>query len=216
MPGSLYLVRGARNGLGRTERYSQIGRILVRRGLLPACEADAGPSSAPRMVAPAWPTPPGWQSKKAASPFVTLRQARSGARHLPRPAARRVRHLLYCWCLWQRHRRSEAAGGHRPAPSGRPALSSASRCPPPEPVGGLGGAEDPGRDGRAAAGQRSRVRAAFRACAYVSRAGGRSCWLRADLSVRGCRRGEVCRAAGTGRPCAGPGPPRRLRASRRR
>jgi len=35
MPGSLYLVRGARNGLGRTERYSQMGRILVRRGLLP-------------------------------------------------------------------------------------------------------------------------------------------------------------------------------------
>jgi hypothetical protein len=122
---------------------------------------------------------------------ATVRQARSGARHPPRPAARRVRHLLYCWCLWQRHRRSEAAGGHRPAPSGRPAPSSASRCPPPEPVGGLGGAEDPGRDGRAAAGQRSRVHAAFRACAYVSRAGGRSCWLRADLSVRGCRRGEV-------------------------
>lgn len=37
------------------------------------------------------------------------------------------------------------AGGHRPAPSGGPAPSSASRCPPPEPVGGLGGAEDPGR-----------------------------------------------------------------------
>jgi ubiquinone biosynthesis protein len=52
-PGSLYLARGARNGLGRTERYSQIGRILVRRGLLPTCGADAGPSSAPRMVAPA-------------------------------------------------------------------------------------------------------------------------------------------------------------------
>jgi hypothetical protein len=67
-PGSLYHVRGARNGLGRTERYSQIGRILVRRGLLPTCGADAGPSSAPRMAAPAWPTPSGWQSKKAASP----------------------------------------------------------------------------------------------------------------------------------------------------
>ena len=33
--GRAYLARGARNGLGRTERYSQIGRILVRRGLLP-------------------------------------------------------------------------------------------------------------------------------------------------------------------------------------
>ena len=66
--GPLYLARGARNGLGRTERYSQIGRILVRRGLLPTCGADAGPSSAPRMAAPAWPTPSGWRSKKAASP----------------------------------------------------------------------------------------------------------------------------------------------------
>ena len=34
-PGPLYLARGARNGLGRTERCSQIGWILVRRGLLP-------------------------------------------------------------------------------------------------------------------------------------------------------------------------------------
>ena len=34
-PGPLYLARGVRNGLGRTKRYSQIGRILVRRGLLP-------------------------------------------------------------------------------------------------------------------------------------------------------------------------------------
>ena len=49
----------------------------------------------------------------------------------------------------------------------------------------------------------------------VSWAGGRS-WRRADLPARGCRRGAVHRAAGTGRPCARPGPPRRPRASRRR
>jgi hypothetical protein len=34
-PGPLYLARGAHNGLGRTERCSQIGRILVGRGLPP-------------------------------------------------------------------------------------------------------------------------------------------------------------------------------------
>src|SRR5208283_755318 len=47
------------------------------------------------------------------------------------------------------------AGGHRPAPSGGPAPSSASRCPPRNRWAAW--AEHPGRAGRAAAGQRSRV-----------------------------------------------------------
>jgi transposase len=41
-------------------------------------------------------------------------------------------------------------------------------------------------------------------------------WLWADLLARGYRRGAVRRAAGTGRPCAGPSRPRRLGASRPR
>jgi ubiquinone biosynthesis protein len=35
MPGPIYVLRGARRQLGRGRRYSQISRILVRRGLLP-------------------------------------------------------------------------------------------------------------------------------------------------------------------------------------
>ena len=35
LPGPLYVLRGLRRQVGRTRRYSQIGRILVRRGLLP-------------------------------------------------------------------------------------------------------------------------------------------------------------------------------------
>ncbi len=35
MPGPIYVIRGARRQLGRGRRYSQISRILVRRGLLP-------------------------------------------------------------------------------------------------------------------------------------------------------------------------------------
>jgi ubiquinone biosynthesis protein len=35
LPGPLYLVRGTRRQIGRMRRYSQISRILVRRGLLP-------------------------------------------------------------------------------------------------------------------------------------------------------------------------------------
>ena len=35
LPGPFYVLRGTRRQLGRTRRYSQIGRILVRRGLLP-------------------------------------------------------------------------------------------------------------------------------------------------------------------------------------
>ncbi len=35
LPGPLYVLRGLRRQLGRTRRYSQISRILVRRGLLP-------------------------------------------------------------------------------------------------------------------------------------------------------------------------------------
>ena len=35
LPGPVYLARGLRRRLGRSRRYSQIGRILVRRGLLP-------------------------------------------------------------------------------------------------------------------------------------------------------------------------------------
>ena len=35
LPGPLFLVRGLRKRLGRTKRYWQITRILVRRGLLP-------------------------------------------------------------------------------------------------------------------------------------------------------------------------------------
>ena len=35
LPGPAYLARGLRRRLGRSRRYSQIGRILVRRGLLP-------------------------------------------------------------------------------------------------------------------------------------------------------------------------------------
>jgi len=35
LPGPLYVLRGLRRQVGRTRRYSQISRILVRRGLLP-------------------------------------------------------------------------------------------------------------------------------------------------------------------------------------
>ncbi|MGA2826276.1 MAG: AarF/ABC1/UbiB kinase family protein, partial [Streptosporangiaceae bacterium] len=35
LPGPLYVLRSLRRQLGRTRRYSQISRILVRRGLLP-------------------------------------------------------------------------------------------------------------------------------------------------------------------------------------
>ena len=35
LPGPLYVLRGLRQQLGRARRYSQITRILVRRGLLP-------------------------------------------------------------------------------------------------------------------------------------------------------------------------------------
>ena len=35
LPGPFYVLRGLRRQLGRTRRYSQISRILVRRGLLP-------------------------------------------------------------------------------------------------------------------------------------------------------------------------------------
>src|SRR5262249_56578751 len=35
VPGPVYMLRGLRRRLGRARRYSQISRILVRRGLLP-------------------------------------------------------------------------------------------------------------------------------------------------------------------------------------
>ena len=66
LPGPVYLARGLRSRLGRSRRYSQIGRILVRRGLLPYLRADTGRSFAPRMAAPASPTLSGWRSKTAA------------------------------------------------------------------------------------------------------------------------------------------------------
>lgn len=72
MPGPLYLAGGVRNGLGRTEaEFSCVAAFS------PTCGADAGPSSAPRMVASAWPTPYGWRSKKAAP---------DGSKHSPRPS----------------------------------------------------------------------------------------------------------------------------------
>ena len=56
-----------------------------------------------------------------------------------------------------------------------------------------------------------RASAAFRAYA------GQPVMVAAEgLPGRGCRRGAARRAAGTGRPCAGPGPRRRLRACRPR
>ena len=50
-PGPLYFARGLRKRLRWTRRYSQISRILLRRGLLPTCEADGGRSSAPQRAA---------------------------------------------------------------------------------------------------------------------------------------------------------------------
>jgi ubiquinone biosynthesis protein len=40
MPGPLYLIRGLRKRARRVRRCSQIGRILVRRGMLPASWRD--------------------------------------------------------------------------------------------------------------------------------------------------------------------------------
>ena len=172
----------ARNGLGRTERCSQIGRILVGRGLPPylrggrraelrTSDGRARLANSVRLAV-----------EEGGVTFVKLGQVLATRRDLLPDG------FVTCSTAGAGGSATAApkrAGGHRPAPSGGPAPSSASRCPPPEPVGGLGGAEDPGRDGRAAAGQRSRVHAAFRACAYVSRAGGRSWWLRAACAREG-------------------------------
>ena len=46
LPGPLYVLRGLRRQLGRTRRYSQISRILVRRGLLPYLRGGRRPGLA--------------------------------------------------------------------------------------------------------------------------------------------------------------------------
>ena len=178
----------------------------------PTCGADAGTSSAPRMVAPAWPTPFGWQSKEAASPSSSsVRCSPPAATCCPTSSSPAL--LLVPVAAPP----SPEAGWRAPTRAEWRASAILGIALPAAGTGGRSGRNRRNRlDGRAAASHRSRVHAAFRACAYVSRAGGRSWWLRAGLCARGCRRGVVRRAAGTGRPCAGPGPPRRVRASRRR
>ena len=52
MPGPLYLIRGLRKRARRVRRYSQITRILVRRGMRPTCGALAAPNSRPTTAAP--------------------------------------------------------------------------------------------------------------------------------------------------------------------
>ena len=66
-PGPLYFPRGLRKRLRWTRRYSQISRILLRRGRLPTCAADGGRSSAPQRAAPGWPARFAGRSKTAAS-----------------------------------------------------------------------------------------------------------------------------------------------------
>jgi uncharacterized membrane protein YhaH (DUF805 family) len=101
-PGPLYFARGLRKRLRWTRRYSQISRILLRRGLLPYLRG--GRRSEFRTAA--------GRARLARSLRLALedgrrhfRQARSGAGHPPRPAASKVR-----------HRAERAAGRCGPSP----------------------------------------------------------------------------------------------------
>ena len=52
MPGPLYVIRAGRKRGRPVRRYAQIGRILVRRGMLPYLGGLAAPSFTPTTVVP--------------------------------------------------------------------------------------------------------------------------------------------------------------------
>jgi ubiquinone biosynthesis protein len=99
MPGPLYLARGLRKLARRARRYSQITRILVRRGMLPYLRGSRRAELRTRdgrvQLARSL--------RRALEDGGVIHQARTGTRDAARPAAGRV------------HRRTERPARRRPA-----------------------------------------------------------------------------------------------------
>ena len=67
LPGPLYVLRGTRQLARRARRYSQVGRILVRHGLIPYLRGHRRSELATAEDGPGWPARCGWPWRTAGS-----------------------------------------------------------------------------------------------------------------------------------------------------
>ena len=87
LPGPLYLLGGARRQIGRMRRYSQISRILVRRGLLPYQRGGRRSELGTPEGRAGWPVRCAWPSKTAGSRLPSSGRCSRPAATFSRPSS---------------------------------------------------------------------------------------------------------------------------------